>query len=80
MLFEKERLDVIRKAVNYAILNTKDLEEKNLFAELLIDVEAGIESYKLWDKKKLEMEAHKGCPFSYCDSKPRCEESCRHKE
>jgi len=78
MEFGKEKLETIKNALQYAVLNAKTEQETAEFALLLIDVEFFIIRDKEREKYLNTLSSLEGCPFNYCDSKPKCENNCRH--
>lgn len=78
MEFKKSKLETIKNALQYAVLNAKTESEEAEFALLLIDVQTGIVKEKELQKRIDEIKSLEGCPFRYCDSNPKCSSKCRY--
>jgi hypothetical protein len=71
------QLLLAQQALGYAVMYAKTEHETAEFALLKIDIDEAIIRKKYADEKKTEHDKM-GCPFNYCDSKPKCEGKCRY--
>ena len=78
MEFKKSKLETIKNALQYAVLNAKTESETAEFALLLSDVQSAIVQ-ELEKEKTIEtLKSLEGCPFVYCDSNPKCDGKCKY--
>ena len=71
-----KNLEIVKNALQYAVLNAKTEQETAEFALLLTDVQGEIYKTK---KDAMVFGSLENCPFKYCDKNPKCEGTCRYK-
>ena len=71
------KLKLIREALSYGMMFSKDEAETAEFAMLLIEIDGDILRKIEHDKKKSEHDKM-GCPFNYCGNVPKCKGKCEY--
>ncbi len=78
MEFKKSKLELVKNALQYAVLNAKTESETAEFALVLLDVQSAIIREAEKEKRIEVLRSLDKCPFNYCDSNPKCEGKCRY--
>lgn len=78
MDIKKSKLETVKNALQYAVLNARTEAEEAEFALLLIEVQTTIVEEDELEKRIAPFRSLPNCPFVYCDSSPKCEGKCRH--
>ena len=77
MDLSKNQMLKVQQALGYAVMFAKTEQETAEFALLKIDVDEALIRQDEAEKRQIIQDAM-GCPFRYCDSKPKCEGKCRY--
>ena len=77
---KKQKLELVKNALQYAVLNARTESETAEFALLLLDVQSAIVREAEQEKHVETLKSLDKCPFHYCDSNPKCEGKCRYAE
>lgn len=77
MQLSKRQLLLMSQAVGYAVMYAKTEHETAEFALLKLDIDEAIIRQKAAEDRQKEHDKM-GCPFNYCDSKPKCVGKCRY--
>lgn len=78
MEFKKEKLQIIKNALQYAVLNAKTESEEAEFALMLLDIHSAIISEAEQEKRIEALKSLEGCVFKYCPYTPKCQGTCNH--
>lgn len=68
-------LSLVKEALGYGLLFSKSEAETAEFALLKMKVEKNLKNDKAGKPVSTSLD---GCPFHYCDKKPKCEGNCRY--
>lgn len=79
MKIRGKKLKMIEQALQYAVLYAKTEAETAEFAQILLDVQSTIIEEVKENKRIEALKSLKDCPFTYCDSTPKCEGKCRYR-
>lgn len=78
MDIKKHKLETVKNALQYAVINAKTEMETAEFAMLLVDVQVAIIEEAESEKRVEELKSLPGCVFVYCGNRPKCVGMCVH--